>query len=97
MYRYNAELGGEVHLMGKPAAVIYTRVMEMTGVSPEDAIAVGDSLEHDIAGAAGWGLVFCVPSHSKSQCWLIFYLLVERVWLHIQTLLSACRLNILLQ
>ena len=53
--RWYAELGGTVLLMGKPAAVIYERVMEMTGVGPEQAIAVGDSMEHDIAGAAGAG------------------------------------------
>ena len=44
-----------IQLMGKPAPVIYRRVMEMTGADGEETIAVGDSMEHDIAGAAGAG------------------------------------------
>ena len=44
-----------IQLMGKPAPVIYRRMMEMTGARLEETIAVGDSLEHDVAGAAGAG------------------------------------------
>lgn len=54
--QWYAAAGGEVHLMGKPASIIYAtalRMLGVLGVPPEEVIAVGDSLEHDIAGAAG--------------------------------------------
>jgi ribonucleotide monophosphatase NagD (HAD superfamily) len=61
---------GAVRLMGKPDRIIYDRVLEMTGLedTPEEAIAVGDSLEHDVAGAneAGVESVFvCGGIHAK--------------------------------
>ena len=67
---------GAVRLMGKPDRIIYDRVLEMTGTgdtedtkySPEDVVAVGDSLEHDVAGAndAGVDSVFvCGGIHAK--------------------------------
>ena len=55
-HRYEA-LGGEVFWHGKPHAPIYQsclRVME--GITRERIVAVGDSLEHDVAGAASVGL-----------------------------------------
>ena len=70
--RWYAEMTnhGAVRLMGKPDRVIYDRVLEMTGseARPEEAIAVGDSLEHDVAGANGAGVesVFvCGGIHAK--------------------------------
>ena len=70
--RWYAEMTnhGAVRLMGKPDRIIYDRVLEMTGLeaSPEEAIAVGDSLEHDVAGAndAGVESVFvCGGIHAK--------------------------------
>jgi hypothetical protein len=50
-----AEAGGEVHLMGKPAPVIYGEAAELLGLQPGELLAIGDSLEHDVAGAAALG------------------------------------------
>jgi len=44
------EMGGIVHWHGKPQPQIYNMCKELVG-GWENAIAVGDSLEHDIAGA----------------------------------------------
>jgi ribonucleotide monophosphatase NagD (HAD superfamily) len=39
-------------LLGKPAKVIYDTAMHMLGLDDrKKVIAIGDSLEHDIAGA----------------------------------------------
>ena len=46
------QLGGEVALVGKPGAAMFEAGLERLGVSPERVLMVGDSLEHDIAGAA---------------------------------------------
>ena len=46
----------QVHLMGKPAPLIYQAALEMLGLPPAACLAVGDSLEHDIAGAAAAGV-----------------------------------------
>lgn len=41
----------QVCLLGKPAPVIYQTAMQLLGLeSPADILAIGDSLEHDIAG-----------------------------------------------
>jgi hypothetical protein len=51
------ELGGEVHYVGKPNRPIYQACLDaLPGVDPAAIVCVGDSLEHDIAGAAGVGL-----------------------------------------
>ncbi|OWM84769.1 hypothetical protein CDL15_Pgr027556 [Punica granatum] len=50
------ELGGEVRWMGKPGKIIYEEAMKMAGVDPTDAVAVGDSLHHDIKGANAAGV-----------------------------------------
>ena len=43
--------------MGKPDAVIYVAAMaSLGGLRPQEVLAVGDSLEHDIAGAAAAGV-----------------------------------------
>jgi HAD superfamily hydrolase (TIGR01459 family) len=44
------EMGGTVHWHGKPQLDIYTMCKELVG-GWENAIAVGDSMEHDMAGA----------------------------------------------
>jgi HAD superfamily hydrolase (TIGR01459 family) len=49
------EMGGTVHWHGKPQREIYTMCKALVG-GWENAIAVGDSLEHDIAGANGAGI-----------------------------------------
>ena len=55
--REYAKAGGEVVLMGKPAPVIYEAAMEMLGgVDPSRVVAIGDSLEHDVAGAGASGV-----------------------------------------
>ncbi|KAG2423639.1 hypothetical protein HXX76_015156 [Chlamydomonas incerta] len=48
--------GGRVVLMGKPAPVIYTACAEVLDLPPHELLAVGDSLEHDVAGALGAGI-----------------------------------------
>jgi len=53
-----AEAAGEesVILLGKPGAGIYSAALAAAGdPSPSSVLAIGDSLEHDIAGAAGAG------------------------------------------
>jgi HAD superfamily hydrolase (TIGR01459 family) len=45
------KLGGRVRYIGKPFPEVYDSVRALLGdVSPERILAVGDSLEHDIAG-----------------------------------------------
>ena len=51
-HRYEA-LGGEVFWHGKPHAPIYGSCLkEMGGIPKSRIVAVGDSLDHDVAGAA---------------------------------------------
>lgn len=45
--------GGQVQLMGKPDPIIYSAAREMlpgAAGDPQQWLAIGDSLEHDIAG-----------------------------------------------
>jgi len=49
------DMGGIVHWHGKPQPQIYSMCKELVG-GWENAIAVGDSLEHDIAGANNAGI-----------------------------------------
>ena len=38
-------------LLGKPAPIIYESAMQLLGLTdPREVVAIGDSLEHDIAG-----------------------------------------------
>lgn len=54
------ELGGKVYYYGKPNRPIYEACLDvLAGIAPERILCVGDSLEHDIAGAAGMGLDSC--------------------------------------
>ncbi|WP_421874521.1 TIGR01459 family HAD-type hydrolase [Pararhizobium sp.] len=51
------ELGGQVRWIGKPFADIYATAREFLGdLPPQKICCIGDSIEHDIAGAAGAGL-----------------------------------------
>lgn len=50
-------LGGEVFYHGKPYPAIYATCLEaLSRCARERVVAVGDSMEHDIAGAAGVGV-----------------------------------------
>jgi HAD superfamily hydrolase (TIGR01459 family) len=50
------ELGGVVTWVGKPFPEIYRAAAELSQVqSPRDILCVGDSVEHDIAGAKRYG------------------------------------------
>lgn len=55
-----ADAGGEVVFYGKPYAPVFRSVETALGVPPGRCLMVGDSLEHDIAGAAqaGWQTLF---------------------------------------
>ncbi|MGF6155936.1 HAD superfamily hydrolase (TIGR01459 family) [Ensifer sp. KUDG1] len=51
------ELGGTVRWIGKPFADIYASALDFLGQpEPTRVCAIGDSIEHDIVGAAGAGL-----------------------------------------
>jgi HAD superfamily hydrolase (TIGR01459 family) len=53
---YEAD-GGRTVYVGKPHPLIYRQVLaEIAPLTPGRILAVGDSLDHDIAGAAGVGL-----------------------------------------
>ena len=50
------ELGGSVLWIGKPFPQIYRMAAALTGVAdPRDILCVGDSVEHDVAGARRFG------------------------------------------
>jgi len=54
--RYEA-MGGEVRFIGKPYPEIYRHCFELLGAVPDArSVAIGDSVEHDIAGGKGAGL-----------------------------------------
>ena len=58
--RYN-DFGGVVHYIGKPHTPIYKAAMErFDGILPSQMIMVGDSLGHDILGAARSGIDTCL-------------------------------------
>lgn len=49
--------GGVVYRMGKPDPRIYQLALGLLGgLEASEVIAVGDSMEHDIAGAAAMGI-----------------------------------------
>ncbi len=52
-----AELGGTVRWIGKPFADMYVTALDfLVGIAPDRICCIGDSIEHDIAGAAEAGL-----------------------------------------
>ncbi|NDV87891.1 TIGR01459 family HAD-type hydrolase [Aurantimonas aggregata] len=51
-----AELGGPVTFVGKPHPEIYEAALALIpGVEKRRILCIGDSIDHDIAGAAGFG------------------------------------------
>jgi len=67
--QHYADNGGDVRFIGKPHLEVFRAVEEALDLSPENILLVGDSLEHDIAGAraAGWHSVFVQGGlHAKS-------------------------------
>ena len=50
--RYYQEAGGSVRIHGKPKKSIYDSALTHFRLSPSQILAVGDSIPHDIAGAA---------------------------------------------
>ena len=51
-----AEMGGPVTYVGKPYPAVYAHAARVAGVEdPSTVLCVGDSLEHDIRGAAEFG------------------------------------------
>jgi len=51
------ELGGDVRYHGKPHAPIYDESLRRLGIAdPRKALAVGDALRTDVAGAAAYGM-----------------------------------------
>lgn len=51
------DMGGKVHWIGKPMREIYELALYLSGKPDrERVVCVGDSIEHDIAGAAAMGL-----------------------------------------
>ncbi|WP_152045847.1 TIGR01459 family HAD-type hydrolase [Aureimonas psammosilenae] len=49
------ELGGTVTWVGKPFPAIYAHAAELAGVQPFELVCIGDSVEHDVAGAKRFG------------------------------------------
>lgn len=54
--RWYADAGGEVHLMGKPSEAMYRVALSMLDLPAEEVIMIGDSIEHDVAGANSVGV-----------------------------------------
>jgi HAD superfamily hydrolase (TIGR01459 family) len=50
------ELGGRVDFHGKPHPPIYRACLEALGCPPEKVVAIGDSIDHDVLGAARVGI-----------------------------------------
>jgi len=50
------QFGGAVRYHGKPQPRIYRTCLTKLGLDPSRVVAIGDSLEHDIAGAQGAGI-----------------------------------------
>jgi HAD superfamily hydrolase (TIGR01459 family) len=53
------KLGGPVHYHGKPYPRIYRSCFRIMGLPPDRVLGVGDSLAHDVAGAANAGIDAC--------------------------------------
>ena len=56
----HADRGGDVRFYGKPHRSVFRAIEDALGATPDRLLMVGDSLEHDIAGAAaaGWSAAF---------------------------------------
>lgn len=55
-----ADAGGDVKFYGKPHRPVFRAIEKAMNIAPDRCIMVGDSLEHDISGAAkaGWSTLF---------------------------------------
>ncbi|NSX53533.1 TIGR01459 family HAD-type hydrolase [Parasulfitobacter algicola] len=65
------QMGGIVHLFGKPHRPIFDAMQKSLGCAPDKILMVGDSLHHDILGAqtAGWqSLLIQVGVHRPDIC-----------------------------
>lgn len=51
-----AAAGGDVRYVGKPWPAVYRMALAILELPPDRLVAVGDSLDHDIAGAAPFGI-----------------------------------------
>ena len=62
-------MGGEVVLYGKPGVAHFSAALRAAGVDAARALMVGDSLRHDVLGAAAAGLdsLFVVDSGVHAQ------------------------------
>ena len=56
-----AAAGGEVRYVGKPWPVVYRAALALLGLPRARVLAIGDSLDHDIAGAAPLGIDGALP------------------------------------
>ncbi len=54
--RVDATLTSRVHGKTKPHVAIFTRMLELLGVAPAEAVMVGDTLEDDVRGAEAIGM-----------------------------------------
>lgn len=73
---------GPIYLMGKPSLVVYETLAELTKASKSETVAVGDSLEHDVNGAAAYGIdvVFvCGGIHAEELGYDLNDLVAENV------------------
>jgi HAD superfamily hydrolase (TIGR01459 family) len=68
-----AAMGGSVRYHGKPQQRIYRTALRLLGLPEQAVLAVGDSLEHDVAGAAGSGIDAAFVAggiHRNDVAWL---------------------------
>ncbi|GJP83166.1 hypothetical protein CLOP_g13360 [Closterium sp. NIES-67] len=67
--RQYEEMGGVVKCMGKPDPISFRAAQQLTGIPPDSTIMVGDSLHHDILGAASFGIdcVFVAGGYMQSN------------------------------
>ncbi|GAX72851.1 hypothetical protein CEUSTIGMA_g306.t1 [Chlamydomonas eustigma] len=55
--KWYENMGGSTYLMGKPSSIIYGEAIgQLGGVDRNRVLAIGDSMEHDIAGGSKAGL-----------------------------------------
>jgi HAD superfamily hydrolase (TIGR01459 family) len=65
-------LGGRVRYHGKPEQMIYRRCLAALDLDPGSVLAIGDSLQHDIAGAHGAGVASAFVAngiHRADMAW----------------------------
>lgn len=68
--------GRTVHRLGKPDPVAYEEALRLAGVNRKDVLAVGDSMGHDVLGAADAGiqsLYVCFPLFFFFSFSFLFY------------------------